>query len=182
MGHFRNTPGNLPSHHAPGQINPDPSLFGIGSRCFAFVVRFKSEDPIARFHRAHRRTIGAFNKLRATVQKAPGFDGNHPRKRAFERSGRLHLISYGVSGCCPLHPCVTRCALACVWEDRCCGYVRGLSRSSARNRGWISEQTFEFLLALRFRLFHFEFPCAGLTFHTRSQVRRQGMLLQCVNG
>jgi hypothetical protein len=66
--------------------------------------------------------------MRAAVQKTPGFDGNHSRKRALERRGRLHLISYGVTGCCPLHPCVTRHALARVWEYRWCGHVRGLGR------------------------------------------------------
>ena len=156
----------LSSHHAPGQINPGPSLLCIGSCCFAFVVRFKSEKTFVKFQRAHRRTIGAFNKVRATVQKTPGFDWDHPGKRAFGCPGRLHLISYGVAGSSSLHRCVTRHVLRRV---RSAG---GLTRrSSARNRGRISEQTLEFLLALRFGLFPFEFPCAGLTFHTRPQIQ-----------
>lgn len=86
-----------------------------------------------RFEGARSATIGAFHKRNATVQKTLEFDGNHPGKQAFERIGHLHLISYGVSGCCPLHSCVTGHALTRIGEDLGCGCVWSLGRSSARS-------------------------------------------------
>ena len=156
----------LPSHHTPNQINPDPSFLSIGCCCFASVVRFKAKNPFLKVQRAHRRTIRAFDQARPTIQKTPGFDWDDPRKRAFGCLRGLYLISYSVAGSSSLHRCVTRHVLRPVFCGR-------FGRSHARNRCRISEQTLEFLLALRFGLLHFEFPCAGLTFHTCSQVRRQ---------
>ena len=52
---------------------------------------------------------------------------------------------------CPLDPCMTRRALTCDREYLGCGCGRHRGRSSAMNRGPISEQTLEFLFAQRFR-------------------------------
>src|SRR6266851_3762757 len=173
------------SNNFPDRFSPGPSLGSHGGIGFAFVVRGKPEDAIAWGKRACTGTARALNQPNGTRQKLLGFDWDHPGKRTFGHIGRLHLISYGVTGCSPLHLCVTGHPLARVRRYLGCARsicVRHRSRSCARDRHRISEQPLEFLLALRFGLVHFEFSCTGLTFHTRPQARRQGMLLQSING
>lgn len=64
----------LSSNHIPGRFTHDPSLICIRGVRFAFLVRRKAEDTIARFQRARPETIGTFHQLDAALQETLCFD------------------------------------------------------------------------------------------------------------
>src|SRR5437899_10935173 len=72
----------LSSNHFPGGFPLSPSLSGIGSIRFAFVVRLEPQDPTTRFEGARCPTVGTFYQLDAAVQNPLEFDGTHPGNRA----------------------------------------------------------------------------------------------------
>src|SRR5712692_3208071 len=84
----------LPSNHIPVHFFHGPSLSGIGSSRFAFVVGLEPQDPTMRFEGARSSTARTFNKVCGTRQKTLKIDGNDPGKRAFGCFDCLHLFSH----------------------------------------------------------------------------------------
>jgi hypothetical protein len=64
----------LSANHVPVRFPLGPSLSGIGSSRFAFVVRLEPQDPTMWFQGARRGTIGTFHERNTTLQKT--LEGN----------------------------------------------------------------------------------------------------------
>src|SRR5262249_23871987 len=77
----------LTADNTPVRFPPGPSLSGIGSRRFAFVVRLESQAPLMGFESARRSTLGTFHERNPTRQKTLEGNVDHPRKLAFGRCG-----------------------------------------------------------------------------------------------
>src|SRR5712691_11095561 len=79
----------LSSRNTPVRLPFGPSLSGIRSNRFAFVVRLESQGSSMWFEGAQSFTVGTFHQRNTTLQKPLEVNGNSPRKRAFGRFGRL---------------------------------------------------------------------------------------------
>src|SRR5215813_12098218 len=74
----------LTVNHAPVRfVFGRPPYAGYRRLQFASVVRWESEDALARGERTHAGTVRTFHQGDATVSKPVEINGNHPGKRAF---------------------------------------------------------------------------------------------------
>src|SRR5260370_3715210 len=55
------------SNHVPVRFSPSPSLFGVGSLRFTFVLRLDSQDSTMRFEGPHPCTGGTLHKCGASL-------------------------------------------------------------------------------------------------------------------